>query len=299
MLVYPVLNETRCCHARLCTECYLQIRPPRHNKEPCPFCKYKRVEASYKGPRDKRDMDREELEEKQAADAMKRATVAAAAAAAAAATGTSSSSARSSTSTSAGSPQSDISNCHASGSVVSSGVCSGSSGAAAVPTLRVVGSGGASTCSDACLCANKAGSQAGPLDEFSSRYYHDKAPAIDPLLLEAMASEVTYASGAGCAGERGSGSSSGRLDMHMGEVRADGASSAAEQESVSYLAEVGHRIIRLPWHGADVDRAAVGSGMVSTGVSGRTQGRMSEEERMQHEEKLSLREAIRRSLIEM
>lgn len=45
MLAYPELNATKCCAGRICTECYLQIRPPRHNKEPCPFCKRKRVEA--------------------------------------------------------------------------------------------------------------------------------------------------------------------------------------------------------------------------------------------------------------
>ncbi|CAN8076422.1 unnamed protein product [Agarophyton chilense] len=73
MLVYPVLNQTKCCQARLCTECYLQIRPPRHNKEPCPFCKYKRLDATCRGPRDAADLDREEMEQHNALQAIKRA----------------------------------------------------------------------------------------------------------------------------------------------------------------------------------------------------------------------------------
>ncbi|PXF40654.1 Protein SIP5 [Gracilariopsis chorda] len=77
MLIYPVLNQTKCCSARLCTECYLQIRPPRHNKEPCPFCKYKRLEATCKGPRSADDLDREERDQISALEAIKRASAAA------------------------------------------------------------------------------------------------------------------------------------------------------------------------------------------------------------------------------
>lgn len=77
MLHYPSLNQTKCCAARLCTECYLQIRPPRHNKEPCPFCKYKKLDALFKGPRDRKEIDRELEEEKRAADAIRRASFAA------------------------------------------------------------------------------------------------------------------------------------------------------------------------------------------------------------------------------
>lgn len=71
MLIYPVLNQTRCCSARLCTECYLQIRPPRHNKKPCPFCKHRRLEASFTGPRDEKEMDDEEAEQRKALQAIK------------------------------------------------------------------------------------------------------------------------------------------------------------------------------------------------------------------------------------
>lgn len=72
MLVYPVLNQTKCCSARLCTECYLQIRPPRHNKEACPFCKHRRVEAAFMGRRDDADFDREEADRLRALQAYKR-----------------------------------------------------------------------------------------------------------------------------------------------------------------------------------------------------------------------------------
>lgn len=72
MLVYPVLNQTRCCAGRLCTECYLQIRPPRHNKQPCPFCKSRRVEASLIGPLAASQVERQERDRQAALDAFKR-----------------------------------------------------------------------------------------------------------------------------------------------------------------------------------------------------------------------------------
>jgi hypothetical protein len=69
---YPMLNLTRCCGQRLCTECYLQLRPPRHNKEPCPFCKHRRVEAVFRGPRSKDELDREASEQKRAIETIAR-----------------------------------------------------------------------------------------------------------------------------------------------------------------------------------------------------------------------------------
>lgn len=32
------VNATTCCQQPICTECYLQIRPPRSGNVPCPFC---------------------------------------------------------------------------------------------------------------------------------------------------------------------------------------------------------------------------------------------------------------------
>lgn len=72
MLVYPVLNQTRCCTGRLCTECYLQVRPPRHNKQPCPFCKSRRVEAVLMGPLPPAQIERQERDRQAALDAYKR-----------------------------------------------------------------------------------------------------------------------------------------------------------------------------------------------------------------------------------
>lgn len=167
MLNYPVLNQTCCCSARLCTECYLQIRPPRHNKEPCPFCKYKPVEAVYMGPREKAEIDREEADERRALEAMKRANL-----------------------------------------------------ESTTEEDRREGCG--------CHMADRA-TRCG--EDHRARYYHaDKAPMIDPLLLEAMASEVTFSSAASSAGashsgaERASASSSGVLESHglLSESEAEG-----------------------------------------------------------------------------
>lgn len=81
MLNYPSLNFARCCQARLCTECYLQVRPPRHSKEPCPFCKHRRLEAGFRGARDPAELEREADDARRASAAMRRAQEAAAAAA--------------------------------------------------------------------------------------------------------------------------------------------------------------------------------------------------------------------------
>lgn len=72
MLVYPALNTTRCCTARLCTECYLQIRPPRHNRTSCPFCKHRRLEILYLGPLPESVLLREASDERRAAAASRR-----------------------------------------------------------------------------------------------------------------------------------------------------------------------------------------------------------------------------------
>eukprot|EP00934_Nitzschia_sp_Nitz4_P006631 Nitzschia sp. Nitz4//scaffold412_size15754//6801//8322//NITZ4_008871-RA/size15754-snap-gene-0.8-mRNA-1//1//CDS//3329551324//6621//frame0 len=37
-LYFSDVNATRCCNAVLCTECYLQVRPPNDPEAPCPFC---------------------------------------------------------------------------------------------------------------------------------------------------------------------------------------------------------------------------------------------------------------------
>lgn len=85
--------------------------------------------------------------------------------------------------------------------------------------------------------------------------------------------------------------------MPMRELHAD-RGCESDQESMSCIAEVGHRVIRLPWHGADVDGSAVVVALDSPSSSD-AQDELSEEEGLQDEEKVSLREALRRSLIEM
>ena len=37
-LYYSEVNMTTCCHASMCTECYLQVRPQKEKQSTCPFC---------------------------------------------------------------------------------------------------------------------------------------------------------------------------------------------------------------------------------------------------------------------
>ena len=37
-LNYSEVNTTNCCHASMCTECYLQVRPQKEKEPTCPFC---------------------------------------------------------------------------------------------------------------------------------------------------------------------------------------------------------------------------------------------------------------------
>lgn len=252
MLVYPVLNETKCCAARLCTECYLQIRPPRHSKEPCPFCKHRKFDAIFVGPKASDVLDAEERDQIRAANAMKRATQACSHVADA--------SKGRSTADAAQTAQG------ASASLQGQGMSS--------PFPQVDDEGGDD---DDERVEMMAGARV--------PYYREPCSPIDPLLLEAMASEVTYASPSGSAIDRASAaSSSGVLEGHARELRAD-EESGSEAESVSYLAEMRHRVVRLPWYGVDVDRAGVEGGLMGA--------------EMGREEKLSLMEAIRRSRVEM
>uniref|UniRef100_A0A7S1TCU7 RING-type domain-containing protein n=1 Tax=Compsopogon caeruleus TaxID=31354 RepID=A0A7S1TCU7_9RHOD len=63
-LYYPMLNSTVCCGKQICTECFLQIRPPKlHHSEDCPFCKTPSFDISFKGPKSSEQRRMEELEE--------------------------------------------------------------------------------------------------------------------------------------------------------------------------------------------------------------------------------------------
>ena len=45
-LQYSEINVTKCCHANICTECYLQVRPQREKCSTCPFCNNGRLQVS-------------------------------------------------------------------------------------------------------------------------------------------------------------------------------------------------------------------------------------------------------------
>lgn len=36
--MYSDINKTTCCHANMCTECFLQVRPQKEKQSTCPFC---------------------------------------------------------------------------------------------------------------------------------------------------------------------------------------------------------------------------------------------------------------------
>jgi hypothetical protein len=44
-LNYAAINQTKCCQAHICTECFLQVRPQRDKSAACPFCNAPRVQV--------------------------------------------------------------------------------------------------------------------------------------------------------------------------------------------------------------------------------------------------------------
>lgn len=42
-LYYSEINVTKCCHANICTECFLQVRPQREKHSSCPFCNHNKL----------------------------------------------------------------------------------------------------------------------------------------------------------------------------------------------------------------------------------------------------------------
>lgn len=263
MLVYPVLNETRCCSARICTECYLQIRPPRHNKEPCPFCKYKRVAASYKGPRDQSDIEREEKDEKLALEAMKRATLLA---------------------ISTQSTPIEEPNLNPSTTLPSQRTHSlhdaHSEPALSSPSMTCHSN--ASQITDPrphCPCACKGLDRLACCEDHRARYFHPaKVPAMDPLFQEAMSSEVTYP--ATCHTERASASSSSLLDTKP-LTFSDVLHPCAEREREPYA--------MYAMSSADGDNG---------GPSG-SDTAFHQDGHLSHDDSVSLHEALCRSLIDM
>ncbi|CAA7410255.1 unnamed protein product [Spirodela intermedia] len=69
-LYYPSLNRSRCCMKGICTECFLQMKPP-HSTCPtsCPFCKTSNYAVEYRGMRTKEERGLEEMEEQKVLEA--------------------------------------------------------------------------------------------------------------------------------------------------------------------------------------------------------------------------------------
>lgn len=63
-LHYPSLNRSRCCMKGICTECFLQMKPP-HSTRPtqCPFCKTSNYAVEYRGVKTKEEKGIEQVEE--------------------------------------------------------------------------------------------------------------------------------------------------------------------------------------------------------------------------------------------
>lgn len=69
-LYYPSLNRSRCCAKGICTECFLQMKPP-HSTRPtqCPFCKMCNYAVEYRGVRSKEEKGIEQVEEQRVIEA--------------------------------------------------------------------------------------------------------------------------------------------------------------------------------------------------------------------------------------
>ncbi|KAJ8491674.1 hypothetical protein OPV22_013395 [Ensete ventricosum] len=70
---YPSLNRSRCCMKGICTECFLQIKPP-HATRPtqCPFCKTPNYAVEYHGAKTKKEKCMEQVEEQKVIEAQMR-----------------------------------------------------------------------------------------------------------------------------------------------------------------------------------------------------------------------------------
>ncbi|KAK9086015.1 hypothetical protein Sjap_026426 [Stephania japonica] len=69
-LYYPSLNRSTCCTKGICTECFLQMKPP-HSTRPtqCPFCKTSNYQVEYRGVRSKEEKGMEQVEEQKVIEA--------------------------------------------------------------------------------------------------------------------------------------------------------------------------------------------------------------------------------------
>ncbi|XP_073002812.1 E3 ubiquitin-protein ligase GW2-like [Typha latifolia] len=69
-LHYPSLNRSKCCMKGICTECFLQMKPP-HSTRPtqCPFCKTSNYAVEYRGVKTKEEKGKEQVEEQRVIEA--------------------------------------------------------------------------------------------------------------------------------------------------------------------------------------------------------------------------------------
>ncbi|XXG67694.1 hypothetical protein AAC387_Pa06g0975 [Persea americana] len=69
-LYYPSLNRSLCCMKGICTECFLQMKPP-HSTRPtqCPFCKTSNYAVEYRGVRTVDEIGKEQIEEQRVIEA--------------------------------------------------------------------------------------------------------------------------------------------------------------------------------------------------------------------------------------
>ncbi|XP_078428327.1 E3 ubiquitin-protein ligase DA2-like isoform X2 [Wolffia australiana] len=69
-LHYPSLNRSRCCMKGICTECFLQMKPPDSAcSTSCPFCKTSNYAVEYRGMKSKEERGLEEMEEQKVLEA--------------------------------------------------------------------------------------------------------------------------------------------------------------------------------------------------------------------------------------
>ncbi|KAJ3692149.1 hypothetical protein LUZ60_012499 [Juncus effusus] len=69
-LYYPSLNRSKCCMKGICTECFLQMKPPNSTRPTqCPFCKTPNYAVEYRGVKSKEEKNMEQVEEQRVIEA--------------------------------------------------------------------------------------------------------------------------------------------------------------------------------------------------------------------------------------
>jgi hypothetical protein len=72
-LQYSQINVTKCCHATICTECYLQVRPQKEKHSTCPFCNNGRLQVTIAKQMGAEQIQERETEEQRVIEARIRA----------------------------------------------------------------------------------------------------------------------------------------------------------------------------------------------------------------------------------